>query len=436
MAKRSSLKGRFARLLGVSVLCGLVMAGLVFFFGSHMVDRLGKDVRYREAQTQKRAQVLQEYVEKNDVAATDSEALLAWCSTQPLVLMEVYRNDKLLFSSAYSEEEVLYELDVDAMLYDWRSYQTIDFSDGAADLLIMCDDTYQLRTWVAIGAICAGVLLLLFLFLRGVASVATYLVELSAGVSVMEGGDLSHPVEVRGTDEIAELAESLNSMRLAFLAQREAEALSIQANQSLVAGLSHDLRTPLTKIALFVEILRSGRCEGEDQFNEYLGKIETNIDQIKRLSNDILRYSLTQADGGENVTVAVPFSDATGVFLSEMADFLLEKGFDLGEPPELPDDEVMVCEEHLQRVFDNLASNMDRYAAREQPVLVWVSRCEGRIGIVFENAVDTRATVLEGTGVGLANVRYLMGRMRGSCEVESQDGAFRTTLWFATSQQA
>ena len=90
----------------------------------------------------------------------------------------------------------------------------------------------------------------------------------------------------------------------------------------------------------------------------------------------------------------------------------------------------MVSEGLLQRVLDNLASNIDKYADRMKPVVVRMEHDSGRAGIAFENAVDKKVISLDGAGVGLANVRYLMGKMEGSCEVRYDDDAFRATLWF------
>ena len=314
--------------------------------------------------------------------------------------------------------------------HDWYSYHQIEFSDGTADLLIFCDEAYQLRTWVTVGSVFAGITLLLTVFLRGVASVAKYIGELGDDVRAMEGGDLTRGVTVRGDDELTELADGLDSMRRAFLAQRESEALSLQANQSLIAGLSHDLRTPLTKIMLFVEILRNGRYEDEDKLRDYLGRLEANAEQIRRLSDDILQYSLAQSGGGKGDAEPRVLSDALCDPLSEMMDFLRERGFDLDCPEDLPCDRAMVSEGLLQRVLDNLVSNIDKYADRMKPVVVRMEHDSGRAGIAFENAVDKKVISLDGAGVGLANVRYLMGKMEGSCEVRYDDDAFRATLWF------
>mgnify|MGYP002226093174 FL=1 len=88
-----------------------------------------------------------------------------------------------------------------------------------------------------------------------------YIVQLSEEIQAMEGGDLDHPITVQGSDELTTLASSLDSMRLTLRQQHEDEAAAAAKVKNLITEMSHDLRTPLTTLLLYTEILRHRKYE-------------------------------------------------------------------------------------------------------------------------------------------------------------------------------
>lgn len=90
----------------------------------------------------------------------------------------------------------------------------------------------------------------------------------------MEGGDLEHPITVRGHDELTTLASCLDSMRLTLRQQQEEEAQASAKVKSLITEMSHDLRTPLTTLLLYTEILRGHKYDTPEQEADYLNKID------------------------------------------------------------------------------------------------------------------------------------------------------------------
>ena len=104
----------------------------------------------------------------------------------------------------------------------------------------------------------------------------------------MESGDLDSAITVKGNNELTTLAQGLDSMRKAFRAQQERETQFFAANQALISEMSHDLRTPLTSLLIYSEVLRYGKYQDQKQLLEYLDKIDDKAQQIKQLSENIL----------------------------------------------------------------------------------------------------------------------------------------------------
>lgn len=430
MPSSSGLDRRFIKLLIAAFLCGAAVFAAVLFLGRTAADSIAGDPGFRARMTESRVASLQEYIDRNELSSSESSALLSWCRRQPLVLMEIYRDDKLVFNSAYFEPDMLSDREIDARFYDWYSYYSLEFSDGSADLLIVCDELYQGMVLAGIVAIAAGISFFLIVFLRGVRNVARYICILNSEVELMESGDLDVPFTVKGTDELGMLARGLESMRNSFLEQRNAEALALQANQSLITGLSHDLRTPLTKIMLFAEILRNGKYQNDEQLQSYLEKIARNADQMKALSDDILQYSQTATDASDCSTAPVSLKDALGDPLAEMKEYLGERGFRIDCKLSLPDETVLVYEPFMKRIIDNLASNIDRYADPSEPVVIESAGDGMFLGFSVSNTARSSSPSEEGAGVGLENIRYMMLKMAGCSKIDDDDGHFTVLLLF------
>lgn len=435
MRNYSGMGLRFIRLLLIAALCSFLMMGFLHYGGNIVIGELLEKTDFQAKRTENRVNAFQSYVKKNNVALTDGDALLSWCNNQPLVLMEVYRNNKLMFNSKYSESDELYSKDIDVTYYDWYSYYTVHFADGDAELLIYSDEIYLFQTWATIAEVAICAVVFLTVFLRGVRKVASYICVLSSEILALEGGDLDHSITVCGKDELGMLAQGLDSMRKAFLEQRNTEAASFQANQSLITGMSHDLRTPLTKLMLYTEILRSGKYQSEAQLKEYLTRIDEKAGQIKQLSDNIFQYSMMPMENAVTEPSSLSLKEAFRDSLSEMIGYLSQKGYRFDFVLDWVDEQIFVYEPFIKRLLDNLTSNIEKYADLSMPVRIELLLNEKYIGLSFQNVVTTDSAKQDGTNIGLTNINSMMNKMNGTCHVEQTAVSFKIELWFLRSDK-
>lgn len=94
-------------------------------------------------------------------------------------------------------------------------------------------------------------------------------------ILLMSTGDLTHPVPQYSKDEIGILANELNHLRISLNENIVREQESRKANQDLITALSHDLRTPLTILTGYLEVLKLGRTpeKQEDYLDRCLKKL-------------------------------------------------------------------------------------------------------------------------------------------------------------------
>ena len=198
----------------------------------------------------------------------------------------------------------------------------------------------------------------------------------------------------------------------------------------MVTEMSHDIRTPLTSIMLYSEILRSGKCRDEDQFQGYLEKIDQKTKQLKVMSDRLFNYSLINVDQEIQLekrgTLEQIFFDP----LSEMCGYLEQQGYQIKPVFLFKDTEIKVHDAYISRIIDNVTSNIVKYADPEFPIVIRSFYAEDDCGIVLENVVKEHTENEESTKIGLSNIKKMMGKMCGECRIEERDNLFIMTLLF------
>ena len=264
--------------------------------------------------------------------------------------------------------------------------------------------------------------------------------DLAAG---RNAGDL--PIE--GRSVIAELASHWNRLRQIAEASRASEARSERLKTELITNVSHDLRTPLTSVITYVDLLKNAELTEEERAN-YIEIIDRKSKRLKALIDDL--FEATKMASG-NVELNRERIDL--VQLIEQA--LAESGARDGAAGiefrvRLPEHPIYahVDGQRMWRVFDNLISNMIRYSLEGTRAYITLGRADGKAEIVFKNVskyelgdnVDelierfkrgdaSRHT--EGSGLGLAIAKSIVDLHGGSLELEVDGDLFKVRVLLA-----
>ena len=388
---------------------------------------------------QQQVDELQNYITENALSSTDIQKLTDWTRSHRYNLLELYRDQVLIYSS-YAPRHYYKNNDPEAPeltdshqhgpFYDWSPVYTLNFSDGKITALLYYngfDACYSTGCDLLL-IICLASFPLFFLW--GSRGIVKYIVQLSEEIQAMEGGDLDHPITVQGSDELTTLASSLDSMRLTLRQQHEDEAAAAAKVKNLITEMSHDLRTPLTTLLLYTEILRHRKYETTAQAEDYLSKIDTKARQLKQLSDNLFEYALVTRDTVAVLDPPARFSQIFEEPLTEMVGELQERGFacalELGEE----DDTLTVKEQYVRRILDNITSNLLKYADPAQDISVRFVKENGKAGLAFENAVLPGQHRTDSTKVGLTSIETMMEKMHAECRIEQSGERFCITLLF------
>lgn len=254
--------------------------------------------------------------------------------------------------------------------------------------------------------------------------------EISAQFADRLKNDTNNLIYVSCSDkDIRRLAESLSTQ----LSAMRAEELSyIQGNRELksaVTNISHDLRTPLTAICGYLDMIQ--KTDDPEKQARYLSIMKERADMMKHLTEELFRYSVIVSDETELKTETVFVNQLLAESISSFYPTLSEKGI----TPKISITEERVerklDSDALSRVFSNLLNNAAKYsdgdleiALTESGEITFSNTAKELSAVEVEQLFDRFYTVeaaRHSTGLGLSIARSLIQRMGGSITAEYSD---------------
>ncbi len=250
---------------------------------------------------------------------------------------------------------------------------------------------------------------------------------LAKNVKIIEEGDLEHKISESGRDEIAELARDVGSMRDAIVENMTRERRAWEANTGLITAMSHDIRTPLTVLLGYLDLIEmqnTGEISGE-----YISACRDNALRLKTLSDDMFSYFLVFGNSDSKTALTrVDANELLSHVVSEYEILLSERGFKTETNCRIDSYYVNIDERYFRRVIDNIFSNIIKYADADEPVSL-SAECDGeRITVVCKNGVRTDKDIPESNGIGLKTCVKMMQEMGGALEHFEQNGSFTVML--------
>ena len=289
----------------------------------------------------------------------------------------------------------------------------------------------------------------LFWLLAGGATLYAVLAfrRLRKGARAIVNGDMTATVEEKYlVGDLKDHARDLNHIRDGLNGAVEQRMKSERFRTELITNVSHDIKTPLTSIINYVDLLQKEEPKTEKQ-QEYLEVLSRQSGKLKKLIEDLIEAS--KASTG-SMTVELQPCDL-GILLDQTAGEYGEKleqaGLELVlQKPETPVT-VLADGRHLWRVFDNLLNNIVKYAMPGTRVYLSLQEQLGEVRVTFRNIsrepLNISAEELterfvrgdssrhgDGNGLGLAIAMSLMRLQKGDLSIDLDGDLFKVTLRF------
>ena len=122
-------------------------------------------------------------------------------------------------------------------------------------------------------------------------SVLNPLNKLNAATENIAQGNLDFTIECRRNDELGRLCQAFELMRHRLKESLEKQNIYENSRKTMIASISHDLRTPIASIKGYVEALQDGIAQDPEKFNRYLSIIEDKTNKLDRLIDDLFQFS-------------------------------------------------------------------------------------------------------------------------------------------------
>lgn len=449
------IKQRFGNRLEMklvfAVLLSLGVAALVFLTAVKcsfaVMDQIFYSSDYQAWSEQRGMTRLQKFIDENNVSLDDLSPLDEWCRQERQVYLSVYRGNALVYDSVltakadytvyntyyenyttytYTDEDSSASVSVDN---GGDAFPTVAFADGEAnvDLYTYYQDWYY-DTAVALSFFLA--FLIFLLVLTGIIRAKlAYITQLESEIRILEGGDLRYPVTVRGRDELGDLARGVDDMRRSIIEREAAEEKARRANQELITAMSHDLRTPLTSLLGYLDIVADGKYSDDAQRDRYLRAAHDKAYQIKNLSDKLFQYFLVYSQDHEELPrELLPADDLLAQMLGERRFDLESRGFTVESDLHEIGRSVRVNVDILCRIFDNIFSNVLKYADPEQPVTISCAPQGSRVIIDVKNTAAPAGRAVESTNIGLKTCESGAAAHGGRFTGREEDGVFTAEL--------
>ena len=260
------------------------------------------------------------------------------------------------------------------------------------------------------------------LFLALFSDRITYIRTITDGIDALRMGQTDGTLPLEGRNELTQLAVAINYMSATQQQFREKEQSLAREKEQFIRTLSHDIRTPLTSILAYSEYLAGENSLPCDEQKAYLQTIRKKAEQIRDLTGLLLDADNRNPAYFDNARLlmeqlAAEFEeDLEGCFdvhtdLSGCSSFT--GTFDVQE---------------LRRIFDNLSSNVYKYADPNQPVYLSIRTDDSTLRIQQRNRIPAEPEPNDSYKLGINSIRRIAQNYGGKVSLQQDASSFAITI--------
>ena len=302
------------------------------------------------------------------------------------------------------------------------------------------EDNSNTRT-LMIGIYLVVILFVLGVFLYIYSKVIKPFERLNEFAGEVAKGNMDLPLEFERNNMFGAFTWAFDSMRREIKKARTCEKEAIENNKTVIATISHDIKTPIASIRAYSEALLAGMDHNLERRQRYISTIMDKCDEVSQLTNDLFLHALADLD---KLKMNLEKWDAR----SSIEDIL--HGIQGDNPrieilSDISKVNIYVDMKRLEQVYENLIGNALKYAGNSQVVISHEENEEYLIGIIrdYGDGIDDEDIPFifdkfyrgknvgnkEGAGLGLYIVKYIMEQMNGKIEITNTNPGVEAKLY-------
>lgn len=369
----------------------------------------------------------QDYITENNVSLQNTNLIKDWTDKHKNFEIYYFKGENAL-APLFGDINEKTEYTLDASYVEYLKQYHIQFADSK----LFCYPLYYSYYYyssetiiILIGSFAVFLVVFLLLIKRRIDCVK----KLAQDLKILEGGDMEYSISLPGNDELSYLAKSIDDMRLSVIERSENENDAIAANRELITAMSHDLRTPLTKQIGYLDIIEYGKYKDESELRYYLNKTKEKAYQIKNISDKLFQYFLAfDTSRGDKELEMICGGEFMNLILFEQSYLLESQGFTVETEAIEEKFDMNINVDDIHRVFDNLFSNIKKYAAQSKPVLLKHKMLDDKIQVSIMNTCREDTRNVESTNIGLKTAQKLLGYSSGSLTTKQEKNTFTVII--------
>ncbi len=287
----------------------------------------------------------------------------------------------------------------------------------------------------------ALVLLLLLIF---VPKLLTQYKDIRKGVNKVKEGDIDYKIPVTSKTDLGRLATSINDISNVTSIAVQNEIKHQKMKTDLISNVSHDLKTPLTSMISYLDLLKREGLDSENA-EEYLRILDEKTQRLKILTEEL--FEAAKASSGEmpvNLT-EIEVGALVSQAVAELEERLQSNNLDVIFTDKVADTKVIADGQLLWRVVENLLVNVSKYALPHSRVYIDLEEAEDKVVLEIKNMSKERLNIsvdelmerfkrgddsrnTEGSGLGLAIARDLTSLIGGEFNISIDGDLFKATV--------
>lgn len=307
----------------------------------------------------------------------------------------------------------------------------LSWADGFSSL------KYNLLTFFLFSV---AILIFIAIFLVMVRKKLIYLRLITENVNKIANGKLGLTIRIEGKDELAQLAENINYMSRELENKFEHERQLEAAKNELITNVSHDLRTPLTSIIGYLDLIKRGQYENGHQFEDYLDTTYSTSKRLKNLIDELFEYTRISSPDVRLTPTEVDLARLMEQIVGEYIPIFERE--QLSVQTRIVEEEVPISldVEKMVRVYENLFMNAIKYSKKPSELQISLETKGSKAILKVSNRVekppvddvnklfvrffrgDKARRENQGTGLGLAIAKRIVELHGGSILAEYKEG--------------
>lgn len=292
----------------------------------------------------------------------------------------------------------------------------------------------------------SGVCLLVFIiFQRFLTQFVSDLQEIKKGTELIGKGNLSYSIPPLKNGSLNVIADNINSISDGLIKAIDDAVTSEKTKVELVANVSHDLRTPLTSIVNYIDLLSRDNVTAEES-KHYIEVLQLKSHQLKKLVEDLFELTNIQNSQMEVELSEICIDDLINQTLAEYEEDFEKKELSIRITPLEQKSIIYADGNKMYRVLSNIFGNIVKYTLDSTRVYVTFDDLGDRLGVTFKNVANyemnfdgammserfirgDKSRSSEGNGLGLAIAKSFLELQGDSLEVVNDGDLFKLTIF-------